>query len=99
MAMKSVWPTPAKDWMTMAVGVIAVPMMGLGIGTGGAATLDYVRARGNKGYPYAHYEARLKAFDVIEPHRPAEDIARIRSILGCTVTDMAGLLGVSRQAI
>jgi len=51
------------------------------------------------GYPYAHYEWRQKAVDAVDTQPPGENIARIRSVLGYTVTDVAGLLGVSRQAI
>jgi transcriptional regulator with XRE-family HTH domain len=97
--MTAISPVQAKGWMTVAVGALVVPMMGLGIGTGGAATLDYVRERGNMGYPYAHYESRQKAPDAVASQTPAENIAHVRSVLGCTVTDVAVLLGVSRQAI
>jgi transcriptional regulator with XRE-family HTH domain len=97
--MTPISPAPAKAWVTVAVGALVVPMIGLGIGTGGAATLDYIRERGSMGYPYAQYESRHKALEAFSSQMPVENIARIRSVLGCTVTDVAGMLGVSRQAI
>jgi transcriptional regulator with XRE-family HTH domain len=99
MTVTAVSPAPAKAWITVAVGALVVPMIGLGIGTGGAATLDYVRERGSMGYPYAPYESRHKALEAFASQTPVENITRIRSVLGCTVTDVAGMLGVSRQAI
>lgn len=99
MTMKVVLPASAKPWITVAVGALVVPMIGFGIGTGGAATLDYVRERGNMGYPYAVYESRHKALEAFASETPVENIVRIRGVLGCTVTDMARMIGVSRQAI
>jgi len=99
MTLTAVSPAPAKAWITVAVEVLVVPMIGLGIGTGGAATLDYVRKRGSMGYPYAPYESRHKALEAVASQMPVENIARIRGVMGCTVTDVAVMLGVSRQAI
>lgn len=72
---------------------------GLQVGTGGAATIDYLRMRGSKGYPWfaaAHREGH--GFHQA-PASPAEILEHIRSVLRPAVTDLARALGVSRQAI
>jgi len=86
--------------MPFAVGIIVLPVtaLGLGVGTGGAATLDYVKERGIRGYPFAAYDSLKKATEVVE-RTPAENLRHIRAVLKPTVTDVADLLRVSRQAI
>jgi hypothetical protein len=90
---------PSKPWMPLAVRILVVPIICLGVGTGGAATLNYVKERGAKGYPYAIYDSSQKAVDVIASQTPAENLEHIRAVLRPTVTDLASVLGVSRQAI
>jgi hypothetical protein len=82
------------DGGEMSVGITAV---GFEVGTGGAATLEYVRERGNKGYPFAAYDWP-KIIDAAE-RTPAENLERIRAVLKTTVTDLAEVLSVSRQAL
>jgi transcriptional regulator with XRE-family HTH domain len=91
---------PARSRMPFAVGILVVPItaLGLGVGTGGSATLDYVKERGIRGYPFAVYDSSRKASEAVES-TPTENLRRIRAVLKPTVTDLAGLLGVSRQAI
>lgn len=90
---------PANDAyhrpMPVVLGLLA---FGLQVGTGGAATPDYYKARGGKGY----------ALVVCEPHTgqalasrssPAENLTFVRTVLRPSVADLAKALGVSRQAI
>jgi transcriptional regulator with XRE-family HTH domain len=74
--------------------------IGLQVGTGGAATADYYIARGVKGYRLASYEPSLTPEGASgSVATPSENLTRIRTILKPTVTDLANLLGVSRQSI
>jgi transcriptional regulator with XRE-family HTH domain len=73
--------------------------LGLEVGTGGAATFVYVQSRGNRGYPFAMYEWSRRVAEALVGATVIENIGRIRDLLGPTVTDLAGLLNVSRQAI
>ena len=73
--------------------------LGLEVGTGGAATFVYVRSRGNMGYPFIGYEWSGRVTDAIVGPNVIENISRIRAVLNPTVTDLAGILQVSRQAI
>ena len=68
-----------------------IPLVfGLQVGTGGAATLDYVRIRGTKGYafPTTDLDREVRA-----PQRaavsPVESLAHIRAVLRANVTDLA----------
>lgn len=73
------------------------------VGTGGLLTADYVCARDGRGY-------RLQGFDYRAEQRPtanaqwrirnsAENLSRARAVLKPTVTELASLFSVSRQAI
>jgi hypothetical protein len=73
--------------------------LGLEVGTGGSATFVYVLSRGDRGYPFAGYEWSRRIAEAIVGATVVENISRIRAVLIPTVTDLAGLLGVSRQAI
>lgn len=79
--------------------LLAVGPWGFEVGTGGAATFDYVKVRGNRGYPFAFYDSASRVVDAIAGRSAVENLEHIRSILSPTVTDMAELLRVSRQAI
>ena len=81
--------------MPVVLGLIA---FGLQVGTGGAATIDYLKTRGSRGY----------ALVVCEPDRndttasrssPADSLEFIRTVLRPSVADLAKALGVSRQAV
>jgi transcriptional regulator with XRE-family HTH domain len=73
--------------------------LGLEVGTGGAATFVYVQSRGNMGYPFVGYEWSGRVASAGAGPTIIENISRIRAILNPTVTDLAGILQVSRQAI
>lgn len=80
-------------------GAIALALL---VGTGGAATSDYVTIRDGKGYRHndiKYSEAPLKPSTRQSPRSPAEEITYVREILRPPVTELAQLFGVSRQAI
>jgi hypothetical protein len=90
----------APVWRPFTVGLfIPLSVFGLGIGTGGAATLDYVKDRGAKGYPYAVSDSVQNTTGAIADYTPAENLGHVRAVLKPTVTELASMLGVSRQAI
>ena len=75
-------------------------MIAFQAGTGGAQTADYYRQRGPKGYSFVPYGDLNPPRDPApEVRTPLDDLARIRGVLKPSVTDLAGALGVSRQAI
>jgi len=97
----AIWPVPSRPISLFPAAVVPAPMgpLGMEVGTGGAATFVYVRNRGNKGYPFSAYAWSGLVADVIVGPTVIENISRIRAVLNPTVTDLAGTLGVSRQAI
>src|SRR5689334_5913686 len=77
----------------------AAAVAALQVGTGGLPTENYYKARGKKGYAFASYDVRF-ADEVPSSERgPSENTRRIREVFKFTVTEMATLFGVSRQAI
>jgi transcriptional regulator with XRE-family HTH domain len=72
---------------------------GLQVGTGGAPTPSYYRDRGTRGYLIAQYDAASPADHAISEPAPTDNLARIRSVLNPTMTELARVLNVSRQAI
>jgi|SRR5581483_1658494 len=88
------------SWEPFSVSfLVPVTVFGLGIGTGGAATLNYVRERGTRGYPYVICDSAQRSPKAAAAYTPAENLEHIRAVLKLTVTDLASMLGVSRQAI
>ena len=80
-------------------GAIALALL---VGTGGAATSDYVTIRDGKGYRHndiKYSEAPFKPSNRQTPRSPAEEITYVRETLKPPVTELAQLFGVSRQAI
>lgn len=74
-------------------------VFGLSVGTGGTATLGYIKERGSKGYAFANYSP-IKALSLLSGTRsPVDDLAHIRNVLHPAVTDLSNALGVSRQAV
>lgn len=78
-------------------------MCALLAGTGGYATADYLARRSDHGYKFIQFESVPSAMglaaqeDIVRT--PAENLARIREILKPTITELAHLFGVSRQAV
>jgi hypothetical protein len=84
----------------LVLGLVAsLPIVAFQVGTGGAATIDYFKMRGNKGYPFLAYDPRPELRIPPTAASPAENLEHIRSVLRPSVTDLAKALGVSRQAI
>jgi hypothetical protein len=73
--------------------------LGLEVGTGGSATCSYVVLRGDRGYPFAVYQWPRRIAEANVGVTAVENIGRIRAVLIPNMTDLAGLLSVSRQAI
>lgn len=90
----------SRPRMPVVLGLIAsLPVVGFQVGTGGAATIDYFKMRGSKGYAYIAYDPRPELLTAQTAASPADNLEHIRSILRPSVTDLAKALGVSRQAI
>jgi len=87
--------TPTARWFSGAV--FAAATVALQVGTGGLATSEYYRAKGDKGYAFARYDFPEK--QNVTERTPTEDIARVREVLKLTVTELATVVGVSRQAV
>lgn len=92
---------PSRAGITYEIGgiLVATTAVGFEVGTGGAATVEYVRERGNKGYPFAAYDWPKGTADATANRTAAQNLAHIRAVLKPTVTDLANVLGVSRQAL
>jgi transcriptional regulator with XRE-family HTH domain len=72
----------------------------LGVGTGGAFTLNYLRERGDKGYSYGEYGYfSPTVYPVMIDRSPQECLKHIRDVLKPTISELAEGIGVSRQAI
>jgi hypothetical protein len=103
------WPVASRLTTPLAIPRVEAPFgpLGLEVGTGGYreggaagyVTVVYVRSRGNMGYPFGGYEWSGGVEDAIVGPTVMENISRIRTVLNPTVTDLASLLKVSRQAI
>jgi transcriptional regulator with XRE-family HTH domain len=78
--------------------VMSLLAFGLQVGTGGAATPDYYKARGDKGYSFVVCEPDTGSAPASRSS-PADSLAFIRTILRPSVSDLAKALGVSRQAV
>ncbi|KAB2891399.1 MAG: hypothetical protein F9K32_04550 [Desulfobulbaceae bacterium] len=87
------------QWPGQKVFIAGVLVFGLSVGTGGTATLNYMKERGSKGYAFANYNSFMPSSELAGTRSPAEDLAQIRNVLHPTVTDIANALGVSRQAV
>jgi transcriptional regulator with XRE-family HTH domain len=73
------------------------------VGTGGCETADYLAKRNNQGYRFINLHGVPNAPETaIQEHfvrTPAENLARVREVLKPTITELANLFGVSRQAV
>lgn len=86
--------------MPVVLGFIAaIPIFGLQAGTGGAITIDYLKARGSRGYAFVAYDSDRQTTEMASEASPAEKLEHIRKVLQPHVTDLARAMGVSRQAI
>jgi hypothetical protein len=88
--------------MPVVLGLLAsLPVVGFQVGTGGAATIDYLKTRGSKGYALIVCASDLnpEAPATWRVASPADDLDHIRKVLRPSVTELAKTLSVSRQAI
>jgi transcriptional regulator with XRE-family HTH domain len=83
----------------MTATLVPAGPLGFEVGTGGAATFAYVRYRGNKGYPFAFFDWSSRVTNEVVGRTPVENLGHIRAVMGPTVTDLADILSVSRQAV
>jgi hypothetical protein len=86
--------------MPVVLGLLAsLPVFGFQVGTGGAATIDYLKMRGSKGYAFVAYSPDRESPTTSRASSPVDNLDYIRTVLRPSVTDLATALGVSRQAI
>lgn len=78
---------------------VALPIVGLGVGTGGSLTLDYLIDRGERGYPIIAIEHPAAQAANQMSRSPTEELAYAREMIPGAVTEFARALNVSRQAI
>lgn len=78
-------------------------MCALLAGTGGYTTADYLTKRSDHGYKFIQFQNAPSAVELAAQEdvvrTSAENLARIREILKPTITELANLFGVSRQAV
>lgn len=79
-------------------------MCALLAGTGGYTTGDYIAKRNDHGYKFVQFERGPRLATEIAAQEdvirtPTENLARIRGVLKPTITELAHLFGVSRQAV
>ena len=87
---------PSASGRALLVGMLAVALQ---VGTGGETTAHYYKARGSRGYAVAEYDRPSNIDAGVADRTPAEDLAQIRAVLKPAVKDLAGMIGVSRQAV
>lgn len=90
----------SRPRIPVVLGLIAsFPVFGLEVGTGGAATIDYLKTRGSRGYAFVAYDPDREAYATQGAPSPVDDLEHIRTVLRPSVSDLARAIGVSRQAI
>jgi transcriptional regulator with XRE-family HTH domain len=67
------------------------------VGTGGTTTVEYLQHRGNRGYQFV--QIPVVTGPKIGIRSPAENLKGIRAAFKPSMSDLASLLGVSRQAV
>lgn len=67
------------------------------VGTGGMSTPSYFRHRKERGYQFVQVPAREGTRAGIRP--PIEHLQQIRSVFKPAISDLANLMGVSRQTV
>jgi transcriptional regulator with XRE-family HTH domain len=66
-------------------------------GTGGTTTPEYFQQRGERGYPFA--QIPVAAVVNAGARQPIDNLRQIRALFKPSISDLAGLIGVSRQAV
>lgn len=68
------------------------------VGTGGHSTVDYIVDRHDRGYRFGGID-KVPPRPAVVAHTPLENIAYVRNVLKPGISDLAALVGVSRQAV
>jgi DNA-binding transcriptional regulator YiaG len=97
-------PNPVRNWFSTNTFFAMATLAALQVGTGGHATEQFYKSRGGKGYALARYQMpeqvdQLAIEQLAIERTPVEDLSQIREAFKFSVTDLASLFGVSRQAI
>ncbi len=93
-------PLPLAKRTSVVLGAVAsLPIMGLGVGTGGTLTFDYLRDRGERGYKIIDIDQRAMVAPAGVSLSPRQQLEYVRKIIPGAVTEFARALNVSRQAI
>jgi len=99
----TLYPSSRSDtpWHAVLVGLACTPAIvcAYQVGTGGGQTAQYYKARGEKGYPFAKFEADSVDGNRIPSPTASEKLATIRDVFKLPVTRVAELFGVTRQAV
>jgi len=67
------------------------------VGTGGAITPEYLQQRGERGYPLVQIPAVAGVNAGVR--QPIDNLKQIRTVFKPSISDLADLVGVSRQAV
>ena len=87
-------PTTGRSPAVVGAAVLAMAFL---VGTGGVIDARYLQNRHERGYAFAG--VRVPGESPNPARTPAENLARTRTVLKPAVSDLAELLGVSRQAV
>lgn len=96
--------TGGRQAAVLAIALVPLTPMALGVGTGGSPTAQYYIERGEMGYSYPTFQPSYEQGTSEQEYpgggrTPAENLARIRDAFKPTMTELASLFGVSRQAV
>jgi transcriptional regulator with XRE-family HTH domain len=86
---------PVSRPAIVAAATVAFAFM---VGTGGSTTAEYLQQRGNRGYQFVQIPS-VAVPNVGRLRSPLENLESIRAALKPSMSDLASLLGVSRQAV
>jgi transcriptional regulator with XRE-family HTH domain len=89
-------PCPA-GWLSQAA-IATFIVVACQAGTGGEQTENFYRARGVRGYSFARFNSP-NSERLNRERTAAENITHIRDAMKSSVTELASVFGVSRQAI
>ncbi len=79
--------------------IAATLVIGMHVGTGGAETLSYYNQRSGMGYPLTAIRRPIERVVLNALRDPSGDLEHIKKTLRISVTSLAKILGVSRQAV
>ena len=91
-------PSRPANWLSHAA-VATFIVVACQVGTGGEQTGNFYRARGDRGYSFARFNSPNSEPTTNKERTAAENVTHIRDVLKSSVTELASIFGVSRQAI